>query len=310
MKKNLFLFLTIIVLFISCKSEEQKQYDELIESSQTLYEKIVDRPDYLYSSNNYSDSRYLSILDEKMRIVTKGNELVEKSKIDDRPTSGQIQELFNYLSKIDEIMKNNTSQKTSDSNNTNTQSSGIDLSKLNIKYEIIEQQYRQVEKFGEKEWETYLPERKYYLDSSKNLIYEEGSYSNELFEYKNSLLIKKTSYSKDGGNDIFILNKLYNESGKLIKEEETKNGELVNVFKYSYPNVNKKKVIQYEGNGSEKGTFYYEISNEKFDKFGNVIRDESITYEYKYDSNNNWVEKSQKDNGKIIYKFKREIKVR
>ena len=100
MKKNLFLFISIIVLLISCKSEEQKQYNELIESSKTLYEKIVDRPDYLYSSNNYSDSRYLSILDEKMRIVTKGNELVEKSKIDDRPTSSQIQELFNYLSKM------------------------------------------------------------------------------------------------------------------------------------------------------------------------------------------------------------------
>ena len=59
MKKNLFLFLSIIVLFISCKSDEQKQYDELIESSKTLYEKIKDRPDYLYSSQKYSDSKYL-----------------------------------------------------------------------------------------------------------------------------------------------------------------------------------------------------------------------------------------------------------
>ena len=29
MKKNLFLFVSIIVLLISCKSEEQKQYDGL-----------------------------------------------------------------------------------------------------------------------------------------------------------------------------------------------------------------------------------------------------------------------------------------
>jgi hypothetical protein len=307
MKKNLFLFISIIVLLISCKSEEQKQYNELIESSKTLYEKIVDRPDYLYSSNNYSDSRYLSILDEKMRIVTKGNELVEKSKIDDRPTSGQIQELFNYLSKIDEIMKNNTSQKTSDSNNTNTQSSGIDLSKLNIKYEILEQESKQEEKFGEKEWVTFGTVRKFYLDSLRNTIYEDGQYGKILYEYSNSLLIRKTSYSD---SDIFILNKFYNESEKLIKEEETKNGELVNVFKYSYSNGNKIKKVQYDGNGNEKFSSIEKIDSQKFDKFGNIIRDGSITYEYKYDSNNNWVEKSQKENGKIIYKTKREIKVR
>lgn len=305
MKKNLFLFISIIVLLISCKSEEQKQYNELIESSKTLYEKIVDRPDYLYSSNNYSDSRYLSILDEKMRIVTKGNELVEKSKIDDRPTSGQIQELFNYLSKIDEIMKNNTSQKTSDSNNT--QSSGIDLSKLNIKYEILEQESKQEEKFGEKEWVTFGTVRKFYLDSLRNTIYEDGQYGKILYEYSNSLLIRKTSYVE---SDIFILNKFYNESGKLIKEEETQNGELVNVFKYSYPNGNKIKKVQYDGNGYEKFSSLEKIDSQKFDKFGNIIRDGSITYEYKYDSNNNWVEKSQKENGKIIYKTKREIKVK
>ena len=106
MKKYLFLCFTMIVLLTSCKSEEQRQYDELIDRSQTLYEKIKDRPDYLYSSNNYLDSKYMSILDEKMSIIYKSKELEDNSKIDDRPTSGQKQELIDNLSKIQDVLLN------------------------------------------------------------------------------------------------------------------------------------------------------------------------------------------------------------
>ena len=318
MKKNLFLFLSIIVLFISCKSDEQKQYDELIESSKTLYEKIKDRPDYLYSSQKYSDSKYLSILDEKMRIVTNGNYFVEKSKIDDRPTNSQKEELFDYLSKIDEIMENNTNTVEKVSNSNNTQSSCIDLSKLNIKYEILEQQYKEVEKFGEKKWEPYMSEKKYYLDSLRTLLYYEGYLDNILYEYNNSLLIRETDYGNPPNID--VKNKFYDESGKLIKEEETFNGKLDRVRKYSYPSVNKVKKVTYDGDGNKIQTDNY--NSDKYDKFGNIIMETYFSiymsdgsrslynYEYKYDSNNFWVEKSQKENGKIIYKFKRVIKVR
>ena len=48
----------------------------------------------------------MSILDEKMSIIYKSKELEDNSKIDDRPTSGQKQELIDYLSKIQDVLLN------------------------------------------------------------------------------------------------------------------------------------------------------------------------------------------------------------
>ena len=87
----------MIVLLTSCKSEEQRQYDELIDRSQTLYEKIKDRPDYLYLSNNYLDSKYMSILDEKMSIIYKSKELEDNSKIDAHQFLKYMNTIIDYL---------------------------------------------------------------------------------------------------------------------------------------------------------------------------------------------------------------------
>jgi len=163
-----------------------------------------------------------------------------------------------------------------------------------------------------------MSEKKYYLDSLRTLLYYEGYLDNILYEYNNSLLIRETDYGNPPNID--VKNKFYDESGKLIKEEETFNGKLDRVRKYSYPSVNKVKKVTYDGDGNKIQTDNY--NSDKYDKFGNIIMETYFSiymsdgsrslynYEYKYDSNNFWVEKSQKENGKIIYKFKRVIKVR
>lgn len=104
MKKHLTFFILLVTLFISCKSEEQKQYDELINDSEALYEKIKDKPDYLYSSQRHMDGNYLAILDEQSRILYKAAAIRESSKIDDRPTTSQQKELLDNIEKIQSVL--------------------------------------------------------------------------------------------------------------------------------------------------------------------------------------------------------------
>jgi len=104
MKKHLTLFILLFTLFISCKSEEQKLYDELINDTEKLYDKIKDKPEYLYSSQKHMDGQYLSILDEQSRILFKAAQIRENSKIDDRPTVSQQKELLDNLDKIQSIL--------------------------------------------------------------------------------------------------------------------------------------------------------------------------------------------------------------
>ena len=341
MKKKLFLFVSIIVLLISCKSEEQKQYDELIESSKNIYERIKDKPDYLFSSNNYKDDRYTSILDEKVRIIYKSKELEDNSKIDDRPTPGQKQELIDYLSKIQSILMTNTNVNSSNSE------SKIDLSKLSIKYDILEKTFHQVEKFGESEWTQLGDDKSVYLDSFRNIIYVKqtssfnNKVSNRVFEFKNSSLYKETSDDVD--NNIYEDNSFYNESGQLIKKELYENNKLTRVTKYTYSSNNKREKIKYDEYGYpiernietldnrgniilskdyDKDNDFVGSFSQKFDKYNNQIEHKGfdqfgnmkllISNQFKYDDNKIWVENISKSPGKygFYYKTTREIKVR
>jgi YD repeat-containing protein len=316
MKKKLFLFLSIIVLFISCKSEEQKQYDELIERSQTLYEKIKDKPDYLYSSNNYIDSKYMSILDEKMSIIYKSKELEDNSKIDDRPTSGQQQELIDYLSKIQSIL---TYSPSNSNNNIKKELSNLDT--LNTKYIIDERRYKEVDKFGEKEWEEYKYDspRQFYLDSNYNVLCE---INNIVYTYDKGKLISEKKYISPYQETTQYG---YDSSGNLTTKTETTINGISSIIRYKYQNNNKRKWTQYDKdgnmgpNGGRYGTenldkngriiseswnrgIYRSLWNYKYDNFGNRIREVDKSDEfssgstveriikYKY-LNNLWVEK-------------------
>lgn len=106
MKKQITLFVLLLTLFIACKSEEQKQYDELIDNAEALYEKIKDKPAYLYSSERHMDGNYLAILDEQSRILYKAAAIRENSKIDDRPTTSQQKELIENIEKIQAVLNN------------------------------------------------------------------------------------------------------------------------------------------------------------------------------------------------------------
>jgi hypothetical protein len=105
--KNIFLSIVLLTsLLVSCKSDEQKKFDELIVRSEKLYQSIQDRPDYLYSNQNFLDPRYLTILDERMDIVRRANKLKEDAKFDDRPTDDQIIKLKENFDKIEDVLKN------------------------------------------------------------------------------------------------------------------------------------------------------------------------------------------------------------
>ena len=104
MKKYLFFFFLIITTLIACKCDEQKKYDELIEMTEEIYNEIKDHPNYLYSSNNFLDPKYQSILERRGNILRKSNDLFENAKIDDRPTDGQKKKLWEVLLRIETVL--------------------------------------------------------------------------------------------------------------------------------------------------------------------------------------------------------------
>jgi hypothetical protein len=117
MKKYLLFFFLIITTLISCKSDEQKKYNELIEMTEEIYNEIKDHPKYLYSSNNFVDPKYQSILDRRGNILRKSKDLFENAKFDDRPTEEQKRKLWEILLKIETIL--NEPQKDETKYNTN-----------------------------------------------------------------------------------------------------------------------------------------------------------------------------------------------
>ncbi|MDT8887147.1 hypothetical protein PQG44_05640 [Aquirufa sp. LEPPI-3A] len=98
MKKQVTIFILLILFFISCKSEEQRLYDELIRDSNNLVIKLSSQP---YSS--LSREERWEILDERSRIINKANQIRENAKIDDRPTIEQQKELLANFEKMEAI---------------------------------------------------------------------------------------------------------------------------------------------------------------------------------------------------------------
>jgi hypothetical protein len=99
MKKHIALFFFLTTIFIACKSEEQRQFDELIRDSNNLLIKLTNQP---YTSMSREET--WEILDERSRIILKANQLRENAKIDNRPTVEQQKELLENYAKMDALM--------------------------------------------------------------------------------------------------------------------------------------------------------------------------------------------------------------
>jgi hypothetical protein len=85
------------------KSEEQRQFDELIEYSKTFHEVVQDQlTKDLDGFTLLSINR--SVLQENDVMLNKAYQLYEQSKIDDRPTKSQQDELLEIMEKTKNII--------------------------------------------------------------------------------------------------------------------------------------------------------------------------------------------------------------
>lgn len=128
---------------------------------------------------------------------------------------------------------------------------------------------------------------------SDNGISTENNTKNTEFKYQGDNLITKIRYGSSGS--MYFSNYKYDKGNRLIKEYccDKNISKATTIIEYTYNKNRVEKLIFSEED--------YDVNHNKF------LKKHNVSFKYKYDSNNNWIEIIKTVDGVDLYKWIREI---
>lgn len=301
MRKLLFALIVIIVLIASCKKT-----GPTLQNITTDHEGVVD-----------TSSMQMKKKDDEIILIS-GKDVPPDENIITSKENSKTDKVINSSTLFKENIKGAVHKIIQNKYMVNQNLPTTQISIYNYDGNIIyfEEKYNDMSNTGIKESYTYDKSKKLikttrwvggYKDQEKVYIYNKGKL---IYNITKTFVIDNVTSSKE--------KYIYDTFGNVIEENlENSDGSISRQFAYKYNNKNQQIEVKlsYDTNG-----FNWKNTFDEYNKNGNIIKGtyyenqfekgilkRKFTYEYEYDSKNNWIKQLYKEKGKITITVKREI---